>query len=261
VYRTDGHPGRANGEERDRVGAQARRHARPARHRQKPRPRDDRKARADARAKLDNPNKPVGVFMLCGPSGVGKTETALALAESLYGGEQNVDHDQYERYQEAHTVSTLKGAPPGYVGYGEEASSPRRCAAVLTALCCSTRWKRRTPTARDLFPGVRQGLDGGRRGRYIDFKNTIILLTSTRGSDLIMNMCKDPELMPEAEGSLRPCASRFSRSSPAAAPRTVVVIPYYPLSDAMLSNIIRLQIGRIKKRIEDKPSRELQLHR
>ena len=100
-----------------------------------------------SRAKLDNPSKPIGVFMLAGPSGVGKTETALALAETLYGGEQNMITINMSEFQEAHTVSTLKGAPPGYVGYGEGGRSPRRSGASPTASSCSTRWRRRIPTS------------------------------------------------------------------------------------------------------------------
>ena len=117
-----------------------------------------------SRARLDNPNKPIGVFMLCGPSGVGKTETALTLAEALYGGEQNVITINMSEFQEAHTVSTLKGSPPGYVGYGE--------GGVLTEAVRRRPVQRRAARrgregalrrARDLLPGVRQGLDGGRR--------------------------------------------------------------------------------------------------
>ena len=100
-----------------------------------------------ARAGLENPSKPKGVFLLVGPSGVGKTETALALAEQLYGGEDHVITINMSEFQEAHTVSTLKGAPPGYVGYGEGGGSPRPCAASPTASCSWTRSRRRTPTS------------------------------------------------------------------------------------------------------------------
>ncbi len=99
-----------------------------------------------SRAGLDNPTKPVGVFLLCGPSGVGKTETALTLAEALYGGEQNLITINMSEFQEAHTVSTLKGAPPGYVGYGEGGVLTEAVGASPTRWCCSTRWRRRTPT-------------------------------------------------------------------------------------------------------------------
>ena len=151
-----------------------------------------------SRARLDNPNKPIGVFMLCGTSGVGKTETALALAEALYGGEQNVITINMSEFQEAHTVSTLKGSPPGYIGYGEggiltEAVRRRPYSVVLL-----DEVEKAHSDVHELFFQV---FDKGRmedgEGRMIDFKNTIILLTSNAGSELIMNMCKDPELLPD----------------------------------------------------------------
>ncbi|MGZ8210690.1 MAG: type VI secretion system ATPase TssH, partial [Burkholderiales bacterium] len=153
-----------------------------------------------SRAKLDNPNKPIGVFMLAGTSGVGKTETALALAEALYGGEQNVITINMSEFQEAHTVSTLKGAPPGYVGYGEggiltEAIRRRPYSVVLL-----DEVEKAHPDVHEIFFQVfdKGWMEDG-EGRYIDFKNTIILLTTNVGSDLIMNMCKDPELTPDPE--------------------------------------------------------------
>ena len=154
-----------------------------------------------SRARLDNPNKPIGVFMLCGPSGVGKTETALALAESLYGGEQNVITINMSEFQEAHTVSTLKGSPPGYVGYGEggvltEAVRRRPYSVVLL----DEVEKAHSDVHELFFQVFDKGWMEDGEGRRIDFKNTIILLTSNVGTELIMNMCKDPELMPEPEG-------------------------------------------------------------
>uniref|UniRef100_UPI0028ABD175 type VI secretion system ATPase TssH n=1 Tax=Pantoea sp. TaxID=69393 RepID=UPI0028ABD175 len=150
-----------------------------------------------ARARLDNPNKPVGVFMLCGPSGVGKTETALALAESLYGGEQNVITINMSEFQEAHTVSTLKGAPPGYVGYGEggvltEAVRRRPYSVVLL-----DEIEKAHPDVHELFFQVfdKGWMEDG-EGRHIDFRNTIIILTSNVGTQLISALCADPELLP-----------------------------------------------------------------
>ena len=148
-----------------------------------------------SRAKLDNPNKPIGVFLLCGPSGVGKTETALTLAEALYGGEQNVITINMSEFQEKHTVSTLKGSPPGYVGYGEggiltEAVRRRPYSVVLL-----DEIEKAHPDVHELFFQVfDKGWMEDAEGRYIDFKNTIILLTSNVGTDLIVSMCKDPEL-------------------------------------------------------------------
>ncbi len=205
-----------------------------------------------SRARLDNPNKPIGVFMLCGPSGVGKTETALALAEALYGGEQNIITINMSEFQEAHTVSTLKGAPPGYVGYGEggvltEAVRRRPYSVVLL-----DEVEKAHPDVHELFFQVfdKGWMEDG-EGRHIDFKNTIILLTSNVGTDLIVSMCKDPELMPESEGIAKALRDPLLKQFPAALLGRLVVIPYFPLSDVMLSNIARLQLGRIAKRVSE----------
>ena len=205
-----------------------------------------------SRAKLDNPSKPIGVFMLCGPSGVGKTETALTLAEALYGGEQNVITINMSEFQEKHTVSTLKGSPPGYVGYGEggiltEAVRRRPYSVVLL-----DEIEKAHPDVHELFFQVfDKGWMEDAEGRYIDFKNTVILLTSNVGTELIVSMCKDPELMPDPEGIAKALREPLLKKFPAALLGRLVVIPYYPLSDAMLSNIVRLQLGRIAKRVED----------
>jgi type VI secretion system protein VasG len=203
-----------------------------------------------SRAKLDNPNKPIGVFMLCGPSGVGKTETALALAESLYGGEQNVITINMSEFQEAHTVSTLKGAPPGDVGYGEggvltEAVRRRPYSVVLL-----DEVEKAHPDVHEIFFQVfdKGWMEDG-EGRHINFKNTIILLTTNVGTDLIMSMCRDPELMPSADALGKALREPLLKVFPPALLGRLVVIPYYPLSDEMIGIIARLQLGRIKKRI------------
>jgi len=205
-----------------------------------------------SRARLDNPNKPIGVFMLCGTSGVGKTETALALAEALYGGEQNIITINMSEFQEAHTVSTLKGAPPGYVGYGEggiltEAVRRRPYSVVLL-----DEVEKAHSDVHELFFQV---FDKGRmedgEGRMIDFKNTIILLTSNAGSELIMNMCKDPELLPDPESLATALQEPLMKVFPPALLGRIVTIPYYPLSSEMLARIVRLQLNRIKKRVEE----------
>ena len=205
-----------------------------------------------SRARLDNPNKPIGVFMLCGTSGVGKTETALALAEALYGGEQNIITINMSEFQEAHTVSSLKGAPPGYVGYGEggiltEAVRRRPYSVVLL-----DEVEKAHPDVHELFFQV---FDKGRmedgEGRMIDFKNTIILLTSNAGSELIMNMCKDPELLPDPDSLATAMTEPLQKIFPPALLGRLVVIPYYPLSDEMLGQIVRLQLNRIKRRVAE----------
>ncbi len=203
-----------------------------------------------SRASLDNPGKPIGVFMLCGSSGVGKTETGLALAEALYGGEENIITINMSEYQEAHAVSTLKGSPPGYVGYGEggiltEAVRRRPYSVILL-----DEVEKAHPDVHEIFFQVfDKGWMEDAEGRYIDFKNTIILLTSNAGTDLIMNLCKDPELMPEPEGIAKALREPLLKIFPAALLGRLVTIPYYPLSDEMLKAIIKLQLGRIEKRI------------
>jgi type VI secretion system protein VasG len=205
-----------------------------------------------SRANLDNPNKPIGVFLLCGPSGVGKTETALALAETLYGGEQNVITINMSEFQEAHTVSTLKGAPPGYVGYGEggvltEAVRRRPYSVVLL-----DEIEKAHPDVHEIFYQVfDKGIMEDGEGRLINFKNTLILLTSNIGSDLIMNLCKDPELMPTAEGIAKALREPLLKVFPAALLGRLVTIPYYPLSDEMIGQIARLQLERIRRRIRE----------
>ena len=203
-----------------------------------------------SRAALDNPNKPIGVFMLAGPSGVGKTETALALAEALYGGEQNVITINMSEFQEAHTVSTLKGAPPGYVGYGEggvltEAVRRRPYSVVLL----DEVEKAHHDVHEIFFQVFDKGWMEDGEGRSIDFKNTLILLTSNVGTDLIASMCRDPELLPDPEGLGQALREPLLKVFPPALLGRLVTIPYYPLSDAMLGDIVRLQLGRIAKRI------------
>ena len=205
-----------------------------------------------SRAGLENPTKPIGVLMLAGPSGVGKTETALALAESLYGGEQNLITINMSEFQEAHTVSTLKGAPPGYVGYGEggvltEAVRRRPYSVVLL----DEVEKAHSDVHEIFFQVFDKGWMEDGEGRFIDFKNTLILLTSNVGSDLIMNLCKDPELLPDAEGIAKALREPLLKSFPAALLGRIVTIPYYPLSDEMIGNIARLQLGRVSKRIAE----------
>jgi len=205
-----------------------------------------------SRARLDNPNKPIGVFMLVGPSGVGKTETALTLAEQLYGGEQNMITINMSEFQEAHTVSTLKGAPPGYVGYGEggvltEAVRRKPYSVVLL----DEVEKAHSDVHEIFFQVFDKGIMEDGEGRLIDFKNTVIILTSNVGSDLIMSMTRDPELMPAPDDITKALREPLLKVFPAALLGRLQVIPYYPLSDEMLGNIIRLQLGRIKKRVAE----------
>lgn len=203
------------------------------------------------RAQLDNPNRPVGVFMLAGPSGTGKTETALTLAEALYGGEQNMISINMSEFQEAHTVSTLKGSPPGYVGYGEggiltEAVRRRPYSVVLL----DEVEKAHSDVHEIFFQVFDKGWMEDAEGRYIDFKNTLIILTSNAAQDVVINLCKDPELMPNAEGLEKAMRGPLTKVFPDALLNRLVVVPYYPISRDMLRRIIELNLAKVSKRVE-----------
>jgi type VI secretion system protein VasG len=212
-----------------------------------------------ARASLENPNKPIGVFMLAGPSGVGKTETALTLAETLYGGEQNLITINMSEFQEAHTVSTLKGAPPGYVGYGEGGVLTEAVRRKPYSVVLLDEVEKAHPDVHEIFFQVfDKGVMEDGEGRLIDFRNTLIILTSNVGTDLIMGMCKDPELLPDPDGVAKALRAPLLKVFPAALLGRIVVIPYYPLADTVLGQIIRLQLGRIVTRIRHNHDVELQ---
>ncbi len=203
-----------------------------------------------SRANLEDPNKPKGVFLLVGTSGVGKTETAIALADILYGGERNMITINMSEYQEAHTVSSLKGSPPGYVGYGEggvltEAVRRRPYSVVLL-----DEIEKAHPDVLELFFQVfDKGVMEDGEGREIDFKNTIIILTSNAGTDLIMRACAGDGEVPTVEALgdiLRP--ELQDHFKPAFIGRTTV-IPFYPLRDVNMKKIVRLKLNKIVKRI------------
>ncbi len=204
------------------------------------------------RAKLDNPNKPIGVFMLCGPSGVGKTETALALAESLYGGEQNMITINMSEFQEAHTVSLLKGAPPGYVGYGEGGRLTEAVRRKPYSVVLLDEVEKAHPDVHELFFQV---FDKGQMedgtGRRIDFKNTLIILTSNVGTEVIMKMADEGKTAVDPDALNAALKPYLTQVFPPALLGRIVTIPYFPLSGPMLAGIVRLQLDRIKKRIAD----------
>jgi type VI secretion system protein VasG len=205
-----------------------------------------------SRAAMDDPNKPVGVFLLVGPSGVGKTETALALSDLLYGGEHNLITINMSEFQEAHTVSTLKGSPPGYVGYGEggvltEAVRRRPYSVVLL-----DEVEKAHPDVLELFFQVfdKGQMEDG-EGRQIDFKNSIIILTSNAGTETLMKYCGDPDTMPRADAlvaALKPELNKIFK--PAFLGRTVI-IPYFPIRDEALKMIIGLKLRKIERRLAD----------
>ncbi len=205
-----------------------------------------------SRAKLTDPRKPIGVFLMVGTSGVGKTETALTLADLLYGGETNITTINMSEFKEEHKVSTLMGSPPGYVGYGEggvltEAVRRRPYSVVLL-----DEMEKAHPGVQDVFYQVfDKGMLRDGEGRDIDFKNTVIIMTSNAGTDAIHKLCADPETMPDAAGlaeSLRPDLLKIFK--PAFLGR-VTLVPYFPLSDEIMRQIIELQLKRIVRRVAE----------
>ncbi|MEI2429907.1 type VI secretion system ATPase TssH [Lysobacter yananisis] len=203
-----------------------------------------------SRAGLDNPDKPVGVFLLAGTSGVGKTETALALAETLYGGEQNLITINMSEFQEPHSVATLKGAPPGYVGYGEggvltEAVRRRPYSVVLL-----DEVEKAHPDVHEIFFQVfdKGWMEDG-EGRRIDFRNTLILLTTNAGTELLTSLCADPDLTPDPDALGQALRAPLLKVFPPALLGRLVTIAYYPLGDALLARIARLQLERIAQRV------------
>ncbi len=205
-----------------------------------------------ARANLEDPNKPKGVFLFVGPSGVGKTETALALADILYGGERKLVTINMSEYQEAHTVSGLKGSPPGYVGYGEGGVLTEAVRRNPYSVVLLDEVEKAHPDVMELFFQVfDKGVLDDAEGREIDFRNTLIILTSNVGSSQIMQSClnKAAEELPDPDDlaeALRPVL--FKHFKPAFLGR-LKVVPYYPISDDVLVQIIELKLGRIRDRV------------
>jgi type VI secretion system protein VasG len=205
-----------------------------------------------SRAALDDPNKPVGVFMLVGPSGVGKTETALALSDMLYGGERNLITINMSEFQEAHTVSTLKGAPPGYVGYGEggvltEAVRRRPYSVVLL-----DEVEKAHPDVLELFYQVfDKGMMEDGEGREINFKNNIIILTTNAGTDTLMKLVADPETMPSWDGLAKALKPELNKIFKPAFLGRMVIVPFFPVRDEALKQIVRLKLNRIARRVAE----------
>jgi type VI secretion system protein VasG len=203
-----------------------------------------------SKASLEDPGKPIGVFMLVGPSGVGKTETALTLADLMYGGERNLITINMSEFQEAHTVSTLKGSPPGYVGYGEggvltEAVRRKPYSVVLLDEC-----EKAHPDVLELFFQVfDKGMMEDGEGREIDFKNCIIILTSNAGTDTLMKLTADPETMPSSEGLVKALKPELNKIFKPAFLGRLVIIPFFPVRDEALKQIIRLKVGKIQRRL------------
>jgi len=205
-----------------------------------------------SRASLDDPGKPVGVFLLVGPSGVGKTETALALSDLLYGGERNLITINMSEFQEAHTVSTLKGSPPGYVGYGEggvltEAVRRRPYSVVLL-----DEVEKAHPDVLELFYQVfdKGNMEDG-EGREIDFKNNVILLTTNACTDTLMKLCADTETMPGSQGLVQALKPELNKIFKPAFLGRMLIIPYFPVRDEALKRIVVLKLDKIKRRLQE----------
>ena len=205
-----------------------------------------------ARASLADPNRPIAVIMLAGPSGVGKTETALALAEQVYGSEHNLITINMSEFQEAHTVSTLKGAPPGYVGYGEGGVLTEAVRRKPYSVVLLDEIEKAHPDVHEIFFQVfdkGQMEDGS--GRMVNFRNTVIILTTNVGDEEIMELCQDEEHLPDMkvlEQAVRPA---MLKKFPAALLGRISIVPYYPLGHKALNRIIDLKLDRIRKRVAE----------
>ena len=205
-----------------------------------------------SRAGLTDPRRPVGVFMLAGPSGVGKTETALTLADLLYGGESHMTIINMSEFKEEHKVSLLMGSPPGYVGYGEggvltEAVRRRPYGVVLL-----DEMEKAHPCVQDIFYQVfDKGMLRDGEGRDIDFKNCVIIMTSNAGTDTVMKLCADPATRPDPPALAEAIRWDLLKVFKPAFLGRVTVMPYYPLADEALQGICRLKLKAISRRLEN----------
>jgi type VI secretion system protein VasG len=205
-----------------------------------------------SRAKMTDPRRPIGVFMLVGPSGVGKTETAIVLADLLYGGEQNMTVINMSEFKEEHKVSLLLGSPPGYVGYGEggvltEAVRRRPYSVVLL-----DELEKAHEGVQEIFYQVfDKGTLRDGEGRDVDFKNTVIIMTSNAGTDLIVKLCADPDTCPEPEDLRETLHEELLKTFKPAFLGRCTIIPFYPLSDDVMRGIIKLKLRHIVRRVRE----------
>ena len=205
-----------------------------------------------SRAKLSDPRTPIGVFLLAGPSGVGKTETAITLANLLYGGEQNMTTINMSEFKEEHKVSLLMGSPPGYVGYGEGGVLTEAVRRKPYSVVLLDEMEKAHPGVQDVFYQVfDKGTLTDGEGRDIDFKNTLIIMTSNAGTDLVMSLCGDPETRPDPEGLAKALHDELLKTFKPAFIGRLTVLPYYPLSDDVMKTIIELKLGKIVQRVRD----------
>ncbi|WP_409488149.1 type VI secretion system ATPase TssH [Pseudomonas promysalinigenes] len=203
-----------------------------------------------SRARMEDPNKPIGVFLLLGPSGVGKTETALALADTLYGGERNLITINMSEYQEAHTVSSLKGSPPGYVGYGEGGVLTEAVRRKPYSVVLLDEVEKAHPDVLELFFQVfdKGVLDDG-EGREINFRNTVIILTSNTGTEHIMQTCLNATELPTPAAIVEGLRDELNQVFKPAFLGRLSIVPFYPVQDQILERIVALKLERIAKRL------------
>ncbi|HVZ09614.1 type VI secretion system ATPase TssH [Rhodopila sp.] len=205
-----------------------------------------------SRAGLTDPRKPIGVFLMVGTSGTGKTETALTLADLLYGGEQSLTVINMNEFKEEHKVSMLMGSPPGYVGYGEGGVLTEAVRRRPYSVLLLDEMEKAHPGVQDIFYSVfDKGQMKDSEGRDIDFKNTVIIMTSNAGTDLITRLFADPETAPDAAGLAEALRPELLKSFRPAFLGRLTIVPYFPLSDAVIRQIVDLQLGRIRQRVWD----------
>jgi type VI secretion system protein VasG len=205
-----------------------------------------------SRANLSDPRTPIGVFLLAGTSGVGKTETAIVLSELLYGGQQNMTVINMSEFKEEHKVSLLMGSPPGYVGYGEGGVLTEAVRRKPYSVLLLDEMEKCHRGVQDIFYQVfdKGSLRDG-EGRDIDFKNTVILMTTNAGSDLIKKLCQDPDTAPEPDAFVSALFPELLNTFKPAFLGRVTIIPYYPLSDEVLRKIIALKLAKVGRRVEE----------
>ena len=211
-----------------------------------------------SRAKLTDPNKPNGIFLMVGTSGVGKTESALALADLLYGGEQNVTTINMSEFKEEHKVSLLMGSPPGYVGYGEGGVLTEAVRRKPYSIILLDEMEKAHQGVQDIFYQVfDKGMMKDGEGRDIDFKNSVIIMTSNLGTDTILKLCADPDTMPDAEGLQEAIHEDLTKYFKPAFLGRINVVPFFPLFDEALEKIVRLKVNKIVKRVKENYDAEL----
>jgi type VI secretion system protein VasG len=205
-----------------------------------------------SRAGLNDPRTPIGVFLLAGTSGVGKTETAISLAQLLYGGEQNMTVINMSEFKEEHKVSLLMGSPPGYVGYGEGGVLTEAVRRKPYSVVLLDEMEKAHPGVQDIFYQVfDKGTMKDGEGRDIDFKNTVILMTTNAGTDLIKSLCSDPDTTPGPEAFTEALFPELLKTFKPAFLGRLSVIPYYPLAENVIRKIIGLKLGKVGKRLSE----------